>query len=934
VHYGPEFTVVFLASLIFLIGAATRLLAGRTRIPYTIAMLLAGAVVGLVIRYVPGVAESTWSELLRRGAALRPELILLVFLPALVFESAYAIEVHDLRKNLGAVVVLAIPVLVVTAFATAGLMMVLTRGSWDWGFGPAIVFGVLISATDPVAVVAILRELGVSKRLGVVIEGESLLNDGTAIVLFTLVLGLLTGEVAQLEAGSAVLRFLWVASGGLVIGLALAWAISRWIGALFNDPLSEITLTLVLAYAAMLVAESLRVSGVMAVVASGLWMSSDGRTRVSPEVAHFLHRFWATLGYLANTLIFFLVGLIIAVEIGAASATDLILIAGTFVAVMAVRFALNWASQPLLHRWSEGLSFGDCTVLSWGGLRGAVSLALALLVAHDTRVDEDLRHQILLVTAGVVFLSILVNGGTMGRLLSWLGYDRLSLGEQLGLLTVRAHAIDRVRRSLVEVSRSRHLRAVSWQHVTANVDERRHNLEQEIVALRNQLASEPARERAAGHWRRVLAIERHAYWQAHADGTLGAEAVTRLSHDIDRQLDRIDRGRLEPTASRAAAAHGGWRARRRRLLPDAQKVGFERLALLYDLARAESQAAELVLESLEDSTGIDEETLRVLRDAYRESLRRSKEWIEDARAHLPEVATAIESRLASRIELNLERGAFEALAHLGELDESAARQELERIDHRMHRLRNAPTRVDLPSTAELVAATPLFEALDPETRTELAALTEEVIVPAGERLFAEGDRGDSLYVVARGAVHVLKRVGDEDVLIDVLGGGELLGEMALLTGAPRSATARAATSLTVGRIDRAGFDRLLESHPTLREQVWHAFRRRAFDNAVRVLPSHRHLSRVQRLAWIDSARVALLRSGSLARVAAEDRYLFVVSGEVTIADSSLRGTAFVPIAAGMLVRAVAESQVAFLPSAETVLASEGIAVKLAPAEVQ
>ena len=114
-----------------------------------------------------------------------------------------------------------------------------------------------------------------------------------------------------------------------------------------------------------------------------------------------------------------------------------------------------------------------------------------------------------------------------------------------------------------------------------------------------------------------------------------------------------------------------------------------------------------------------------------------------------------------------------------------------------------------------------------------------------------------VYVIARGAVHVLKRVGDDEFLLDVLGGGDLLGEMALLTGAPRNATARAVTALTVGRIDRAGFDRLLETQPSLREQVWRALRRRSFDNAVRVLPAHGHLGRVQRLAWIDSGRVAL-----------------------------------------------------------------------------
>jgi NhaP-type Na+/H+ or K+/H+ antiporter len=224
--HGPELTVVVIAGLALVAGAATRLFSRRIRVPYTIAMLLLGIGVGLVLRQFEG-AENAILEMLARGAAISPHLIIFVFLPALVFESAFALEVYAFRKNLGAVGVLAVPALLCSTVLTAALMVWLTSAGgfdWHWGWIAALSFGALASATDPVAVVAILRELGAPKRLGVVIEGESLVNDGTAIVVFSVLLTMLTGVAAVGLAPAAVtLEFTRVVLGGIAV---LAWRFS------------------------------------------------------------------------------------------------------------------------------------------------------------------------------------------------------------------------------------------------------------------------------------------------------------------------------------------------------------------------------------------------------------------------------------------------------------------------------------------------------------------------------------------------------------------------------------------------------------------------------------------------------------------------------------------------------------------------------------
>jgi Na+/H+ antiporter len=886
-HHGVELTAVLVASIALITGVATRLLSSRTRFPYTIAMLLLGIAGGIALEPAKDkLAGSAVLGLITHAAHISPDLIIFVFLPALLFESAYSIDTNVFKNNVGPIMLYAVPALVLATGLTAALMVGLASDAWGWGWPAALVFGALISATDPVAVVAILRELGVSKRLGVLIEGESLMNDGTAIVVFSLLLALLTGQQSQFELGPALLQFAWVACGGVAVGLLLAFLVTGWIGKLFNDPLAEITLTLVLAYAAMIIAEGLlHVSGVMAVVTTGLWMSASGKTKISPDVSHFLHRFWETLGYIANTLIFMLVGVVIGNELEQVELSDALLVLGAYFGVMVIRLVLVYAFQPLADRLGDGVSWSDSAVITWGGLRGAVSLALALIVAQNPLVEPQLGRQILLTTAGVVLLTIVINGTTISRLLASFGYDKPHLSAQVQQLTAQAIVLENVQNQLEQASDRADLKTCQWNEVFDSLTARRKRLREQLDEARAQLEHAPKHERVVATWRRVLSAERQAYWEAYNSGTLSADCVRTLTREISRQLDRVARGDFDPPETRLPKTIGaGWLQR----LVGVGLSSFDKLMQTYDLSRAELLAAQEVLRGLEAFEGVDPELIAQIRKTYQSFQMRAKERIEDLRTNLPEVASAIETRLARRVKLNLEKEGYERLVHTGILNESTAHAHLHEVDERIHELHTSAERVAIPETAHLVASTPLFSTLDEQALQELADLTEEIVIPAGQTLFEEGDRGDSLFVIARGAMRVLKRIGDEQVVVDVLGGGDIIGEMALLTGEPRTATARAATAVTLGKVDREGFEHLMQSQPTLRQRIWREFQWRLFDNALRAHRSLGRLSQQLRRRWFDESTPKQLSAGQSSALDGT-KAVFVATGTICLSETAFPG---------------------------------------------
>ncbi len=972
--HGTEFTIVIVFALVLAIGAATRQLATRLGFPYTIAMLVIGLATGygltsfsdyqaIMEHFHEAYAGTTeWHPhasdyfvfALGNARNIKPDLIIFVFLPALIFESAYAIDLHTFKKTVGAAIVFAVPALLFATVLTGGMLYgLLDIADWDFAgefsrHGEAMVtagkmtepvagaallacllFGSLISATDPVAVVALLRELGVSKKMAHLIEGESLLNDGTAIVIFGVLFELVVGEHFN-GVGSTLGHFAVVVAGGLAVGLTLAIVGSWWLGRIFNDPMVEIALTIVIGYTAMFVAEGLlHVSGVMAIVAAGLWLGGPGRTKVSPEVSHFLHHFWELLAYLANTLIFFLVGMVIGTQVDGATWADLGVILALYTGIMVIRYVGTFIFRPVANLVGDPISVTDVAVVSWGGLRGAVSMALVLIVANDPRVPTVVAQKMLLLSAGVVFMTIAFNGATMGRLLSWLGYDKPPLTDQLAALSARALVLDQVKSHIDEVRNSRDLRTVSWGDVEEDVVSRRASLDQEIMAMQGLMENLDEVERAKGYWVQMLNVEREAYWAAFGHGTLGDRAVKTLDQEINLQMDRIAHGAMDPPESRTPPLTG-LRALLTRTLRGSKglhgvyaTLEFDNLAFQYDLSRAESSAASKVLAAARSIEGAEPAVATAIKTTYSNYLSGAKERLEEMRLHLPEVACAIETRLAHRIALNFEREGYEHLSHRGAMDHDLAVKLSAQVEEQMQRLTAGKTSSPLPELAELLGQIPLFQPLDEAALARLAEQATTVVVSAGEYLFRQGDRGDSLYVISRGAAHVLIDLPEGELLVDVFGGGDILGEMALLTGETRSASSKGATAVTLVRIGADVFDALMKSSDELSTSVWDAFAQRSFDNHIREQNAYSHLERTDRIGWIAGREHIDLEDGAMAEMPGEDTYVFVVTGSVRTVGGSRDHCAPCLVALGQnrTLSARSRSRVVVLPPFDEVAAA-------------
>jgi len=378
-----------LGILVLIIATVVAVVARRLRLPYTIGLVLIGV----------GMTFLNLSDF-----HVTPEIILFVLVPPLLYEAAYHLQLEDLRKNIVPILTWAIPGVVITTLLV-GWGVARTIGI---SVPAAIVFGALMAATDPVAVVALFKSLGVPKRLRVLLEGESLFNDGTAIVVFGV--ALVVAQTGDFNLLTGIVDFFRIAGGGLLVGMIVG-LLSNSMIARINEHLVESTITFISAYGAFMVGESLHVSGVLAVVTAGLIVGNYGRKHMSSTTRIAVTSFWEFVSFLANSFIFLLIGLEVDVLVLLENWQPILLAIG---AVLVVRAMVIYISSLFLRTiprtWQH--------IMVWGGLRGAISLALALSLPLSLGAE---RSQIQAMTFGVVLFTILIQGFSMSPILRKLG---------------------------------------------------------------------------------------------------------------------------------------------------------------------------------------------------------------------------------------------------------------------------------------------------------------------------------------------------------------------------------------------------------------------------------------------------------------------------------------------------------------------------------
>ena len=678
----------FLAPLLLtigglIIGAILKSLLKHSRLPYTVGLFAIGIILGVMNR--TGVFQSLpeLHDAVSSVANINPDLILYLFLPILIFDAAYELNLHIFKKTLANATLLSAPGLIICMLLTGALMMGVATfipgfESWTWAF--ALMFGALISATDPVAVVALLHELKTSKRFSTLVDAESLLNDGTGIVCFMLFFGAYAAEEAT--HASPVITFIREVGLSTLLGFLLARIVIWFITRINSEEMVQNSVIILAAYLTFILSQYyLGVSGVIALVAFGLTVTYVGKPRLKPQVNTFMEHFWELLTYIANTLIFILVGVVIAEKVdfswGALGVLILIYIALNF-----IRFAMIMLLYPVMKRLGYGLTKRESAILTWGGLRGALAMTLALMVSYTPAIPEDIRSQVLFFTAGIVTLTLCINATTMRALLNRLGLTHVPSARTMLAYRIEKSIRDNSEKYLEGLKKRDALEGANW-----------HKVESYMTAQPQEPAKNPQNKAMLPEIRlRVLDKEKAICREIYEEGVISKPVFLRLMNSLDELYDHDGNYPLNVRTSIFKFCQRTDLLNTLRNIPYLQNwMTFyfrERITVVYDLGRGFIILQKGSLKLLDDLrasewvTGEQDSVLDTLREEINDNINRMSAFINNLADNFPKAYGHALTIKSIRMLLSNERRTVKQLINNGMLSEKDAERLLDDIDER------------------------------------------------------------------------------------------------------------------------------------------------------------------------------------------------------------------------------------------------------------
>ena len=678
----------FLAPLLLtigglIIGAILKSLLKHSRLPYTVGLFAIGIILGVMNR--TGVFQSLpeLHDAVSSVANINPDLILYLFLPILIFDAAYELNLHIFKKTLANATLLAAPGLIICMLLTGALMMGVATfipgfESWTWAF--ALMFGALISATDPVAVVALLHELKTSKRFSTLVDAESLLNDGTGIVCFMLFFGAYAAEEAT--HASPVITFIREVGLSTLLGFLLARIVIWFITRINSEEMVQNSVIILAAYLTFILSQYyLGVSGVIALVAFGLTVTYVGKPRLKPQVNTFMEHFWELLTYIANTLIFILVGVVIAekVDFSWGALGVLILI---YIALNLIRFAMIMLLYPVMKRLGYGLTKRESVILTWGGLRGALAMTLALMVSYTPAIPEDIRSQVLFFTAGIVTLTLCINATTMRALLNRLGLTHVPSARTMLAYRIEKSIRENSEKYLEGLKKRDALEGANW-----------HKVESYMTAQPQEPAKNPQNKAMLPEIRlRVLDKEKAICREIYEEGVISKPVFLRLMNSLDELYDHDGNYPLNVRTSIFKFCQRTDLLNTLRNIPYLQNwMTFyfrERITVVYDLGRGFIILQKGSLKLLEDLrasewvTGEQNSVLDTLREEINDNINRMSAFINNLADNFPKAYGHALTIKSIRMLLSNERHTVKQLISNGMLSEKDAERILDDIDER------------------------------------------------------------------------------------------------------------------------------------------------------------------------------------------------------------------------------------------------------------
>ena len=793
--------------MLLLIAATTLAISKRIQLPFSVLLVIVGIVFASLIDTYPDDLHFL------RGIGLSPDLILYVFLPTLIFESAYNLDARQLWHNLLPILVLAVPGLLISTAIIGTIVFLAT----PIPFGFALLLGAILSATDPVAVISLFKRLGAPERLTILVEGESLFNDATAIVLakILLVIAIASHATPTTNILSGIGDFFIVFLGGLFVGALLGWLTGLILGTVHSDPSIEITLTTILAYASFLVAEEwLHVSGVMATVAAGLMLGSWGKLKISPSVRSYVHHFWDYMGFIATALIFLMVGM--RVEFNALlNSADIL--GWVLLAMLLSRLIVVYGLIPMVNRLPHSQPTGRAyqTIMVWGGLRGAIALAIVLSLPDFPYFDTFVA-----VVMGAVLFTLLVQGLSVEWLMRKLGLDKPPIADQVAQAIGDVSASQQALHRLPDLQNQSQFDGKILTRLQHQCEKSLQNAEHHLGLLRNDNLTQQDEINLIAL--RCFAMEQSHYTDLFNQGHLSESALRDILPLLSLQIEAIRyQGQYHPIEQN--------RLPRRRLfkvfihlltkLPGfggiAEKLRLRAIAHEYEIAWAHVQACEEVINYLHSLYHHDEDShqkLTPILEQYQRWQSFAQTSITQMNELYPEFVHTMQERHGQRLILLAEMQSIKQRSAHGEIPTAVAETMLSQRQQHLWKLSIEDTRSLILTPEELLFKVPFCHNLSKEEFNEVASHMHVLSLPAKEAVIQQGDRGDSLYLLARGQVQVSR---DNQVLA-TLSAGDFFGEMALLHDAPRTASVTTLTPSSLYSLKRRDLEQAMLAHPGIR----------------------------------------------------------------------------------------------------------------------
>ncbi len=772
-----DIVLVLLAlAVLLLLVSLLEPLAERFQLPGSLLLALLGMAIGLLV--------FVWGEMPTGGPlgdmvagleqiGLSAEAFLYLFLPPLLFTFALGVDLRLLKDEAAAVLLLAVVAVVVCA-ATVGLF--LTPLS-DVGLIACLLLGAVVATTDPAAVISLFRDIGAPRRLTTLVSGESLFNDAAAIVLFTIFVGLLSAGEA-VEPGAALLDFVETFCGGILVGLGFGKLTSLIFSYLRTRTTAAVTVSVAVAYLSFVAGEIyFEVSGVVAVVTAALVISVDGPTRLVPSVWESLHKAWEQLEFWANSLIFVLASMLAVRVLPNVTWNELGLVAAVAAASLSSRAAVLFLLLPLLSRLRlvQPVSGALKAVIVWGGLRGAVTLVLALSLEGNNAVPIEIRHFVAVLATGYVLFTLLVQAPTLKVVMRLLGLHKLAPVEQMLRDRVLRLSRDAVRREVAATAEAYGFSTTLAERLLPKdpadelPDDGSVPLEVGLLAL--------------------VAYEKELYLGHFRAQTLSRRLVAQLATAADRLQDAVgddglagyDRATQRILRFSRRQRRALWLQRNLRWshpLASALADRFESLVISQLVARALMDYAKTSLkEVMGEGVAAELEVLLARRLAQIEVALFAVE------TRYPSYAEALRAQYLARVALRLQDQSYQERLEQALISREVYADLQRDLKTRWEQVNRRPS-LDLGlDLADMIARVSLFHDLPRERLRPIAAQLRPDLAVPGERIIQKGTRGSRMYFLVSGEVAVVLPQGGEIEL----GPGSFFGEMALLSNAPRNA---------------------------------------------------------------------------------------------------------------------------------------------------